>query len=51
MADALVWGSSAVAAAGSGVALAEVGYASLSHIAAFLALVPLLFLKRKRRES
>jgi MFS family permease len=50
LADALVWGSSAVAAVSSGVALAEVGYRSLSYGAAILALVPIFFLKRRQRQ-
>jgi hypothetical protein len=44
IADALVWGSSALAAAASGFVLSEVGYETLSHGAALLALAPALFL-------
>jgi MFS family permease len=50
LADALVWGSSALAAAGSGVVLAEVGYSTLSHGGAALALLPLLFMRRHGKE-
>jgi len=48
IADSLVWGSAAVAGVGSGLLLAEVGYATLSRVGAFISLVPILFLLRRR---
>jgi MFS family permease len=47
VADSFVWGSAAVAGLASGILLSEVGYSTLSHIGAALALLPLLFLRRR----
>jgi MFS family permease len=48
IADSLVWGSAALASVGSGLLLAEVGYATLSRIGAVVSLVPIVFLLRRR---
>jgi len=45
-ADSIVWGSAAVAGFSSGFLLSAVGYATLSHIGAVLALAPLFFVRR-----
>lgn len=46
VADSLVWGSAAVAGLASGLLLFAVGYQTLSAVAAGLALLPLLFVRR-----
>jgi len=46
VADALVWGSAAIAGLSSGHLLFAVGYQSLSYLGAGLALLPLLFVRR-----
>jgi len=46
VADALVWGSAAVAGFSSGHVLFAVGYQTLSYLGAGLALLPLLFVRR-----
>lgn len=46
IADSFVWASAAIAGVGSGLLLAEVGYATLSRLGALVSLVPIVFLLR-----